>query len=81
MSDRPNNPAHQPERDQRALAYAQHVSDAADRLDEQLASIRRDQDAGDITVREAADERVQVLGEHLDRLRLLRAEYLDDDIR
>ncbi len=56
--------------------YNDLIAQASDRLDQQLANIRRDQDAGDITVREAADERITVMTEHLNRLRLLREEYL-----
>jgi hypothetical protein len=54
---------------------AQLVVEASARLDAQLANVRRDCDAGDITVREAADERVLVLEEHLSRLAGLREEY------
>jgi hypothetical protein len=46
------------------------------RLTGQLANTRNDQDVGDITVREAADERIQVMEELLERLRLLREQYL-----
>ncbi len=56
--------------------YNQLAAEAAATLDDQLARIRRDQDEGTITIREGADERVQVLQEHLDRLRLLREEFL-----
>ena len=57
--------------------YWELASRAADELDERLAAIRRDHDAGEISTIEAADERVQVLEEHLARLRALRREYLD----
>jgi hypothetical protein len=56
--------------------YNELAAEAAATLDDQLARIRHDQDEGTITIREAADERVQVMQEHLDRLRLLAAEYL-----
>ena len=60
----------------RIAAYNRLVTEAAERLDAQLASVRRDYDAGEITVIEAADERITVMTEHLNRLRLLRQEYL-----
>ena len=44
----------------------------AGRLDDRLAEIRRQQDAGDITVREAADRRVTALEDHLAALAALR---------
>jgi hypothetical protein len=56
--------------------YNDLIAEASARLDTQLANIRRDHDAGDITVIEAADERIIVMTEHLNRLRLLREEYL-----
>jgi hypothetical protein len=43
-------------------------------LDKRLAEIRRQQDAGIITVREAADLRVRALEHHLDAVRALRTE-------
>lgn len=69
-------PDHAPSAD-RITQYNDLVAEASARLDVQLANIRRDQEAGEITVREAADERISVLTEHLNRLRLLREEYLD----
>jgi hypothetical protein len=45
-------------------------------LDERLEAIRRDFENGEISVTEAADERVQVLEEHLASLQSLRREYL-----
>src|SRR5260370_25867750 len=56
--------------------YNELAAEAAATLDDQLDRIRHDQDEGTITIRQAADERVQVMQEHLDRLRLLAAEYL-----
>jgi hypothetical protein len=50
-----------------------------DRLGERLAAIRTDVDGGDITIREAADERVQVLADHLAKLIGLRREYFGGD--
>jgi hypothetical protein len=52
------------------------VAEASECLDQQLSNLRRDSDAGEITVRETADERITVMMEHLNRLRLLREEYL-----
>jgi hypothetical protein len=60
----------------RSEQYQWLASEAAAALDDQLARIRADQERGAISVREAADQRVQALQEHLDRLRLLREEYL-----
>ncbi len=61
----------------RVQTYLALVAEATAVLDDQLGRIRADCDRGDISVREAADERITVMTEHLDRLRLLRAEYLD----
>ncbi len=58
------------------VKYNELAAEAAARLDDQLARIRHDQDDGTITLRGAADERVQVMQEHLDTLRLLGEEYL-----
>lgn len=77
MSDRPSTVSHPPADPARVDAYNRLAVEASERRDAQLANIRKDQDAGDITVREAADERITVMSEHLNRLRLLRQEYLD----
>lgn len=61
---------------ERSEQYQRLASEAATKLDDQLTRIRADLGRGAISVRESADERVQVLQEHLDRLRLLREEYL-----
>jgi hypothetical protein len=63
--------------DSRIALYNQLVTEAGERLDGALADIRGSQDAGELSVRDAADARVAVLEEHLNRLKLLRAEYLD----
>ncbi len=63
--------------DGRDAVYNQLVTEAGDRLDVALADIRASQDSGKLSVRDAADTRVAVLEEHLNRLRLLRDEYLD----
>jgi hypothetical protein len=60
----------------RIAVYNQLVTEAGERLDGALADIRASQDAGELSVRDAADARVAVLEEHLNRLKLLRAEYL-----
>lgn len=44
-------------------------------LDTRISEIRRRLDAGEITVREAADLRVDALTHHLAALKALRAEY------
>ncbi len=78
MEDRPSQPPPAPASPSHSAdSYSKLVDQSCARLTEQLANIRKDQDAGDITVREAADERIQVMEEHLERLRLLREEYLD----
>ena len=59
----------------RGLYWAQ-VEAEDSRLDAILASIRRRQDEGTITTREAADERVVVLETHLASVRQLRQRYL-----
>jgi len=56
--------------------YSQLVEEAGRLLDEQLTRIRKDCDEGTITIREAADERIKVMTEHLDKLRELRDEFL-----
>jgi hypothetical protein len=52
------------------------IADEAERLAGALADIREAQDLGELTVREAADNRIQVLETHLARLRHLRAQFL-----
>ena len=77
MEDRPSEPPSSPAGpDRPADLYSKLVGQSCARLTEQLANIRKDQDAGDITVREAADERIQVMEEHLERLRRLREQHL-----
>lgn len=48
-------------------------------VDVRLSEIRALQDSGTITVREAADMRVEALERHLDALRELRNEYFGDN--
>jgi len=45
------------------------------RLIEWIAYIRRRQDAGEITVRQAADERIAAMEEHLAAIRQLRERH------
>jgi hypothetical protein len=59
-------------------SYADEAAAVDQILDECLAEIRRRTDAGDITVREAADERVLALERHIETIRNLRAEYLGE---
>ena len=53
---------------------------AADRrLDAELAAIRRREDTGEYTPRQAADARVEAMEAHLATLRRLRQEHLGGD--
>jgi hypothetical protein len=56
--------------------YYQRVSQATDDLEDALAHVRAEQDAGRLTPAQACAERVRLLEGHLDRCRELRAEYL-----
>jgi hypothetical protein len=62
----------------RIARYNQLVAEEASRLDGALADIRAAEAAGRLTARDAADNRIAVLEANLNRLRLLRAEYLGD---
>jgi hypothetical protein len=57
-------------------AYFDAIREAEEDVAEALGHIRAEQDAGRITVTEAAAERVQLLERHLERCRQLRAEHL-----
>jgi|HubBroStandDraft_5_1064220.scaffolds.fasta_scaffold1143007_1 hypothetical protein len=46
------------------------------RFDDEIAGIRRRQDAGELTSREAANERIQIMEAHLAAVRELRQAYL-----
>jgi hypothetical protein len=59
--------------------YTAEVSALDVALDIRLGEIRAQQDRGDITVRQAADLRVEALEHHLDAVRALRDEYFGDD--
>ena len=58
-----------------AVTYAQESAAADAMLDELLANIRRDAGTGEISAIEAADERIQVMEEHLATIRELRLKY------
>ncbi|HSR82860.1 MAG TPA: hypothetical protein VLM11_01625 [Streptosporangiaceae bacterium] len=68
MPDRPNH-----------SGYAEDAAAQDAMLDERLAAIRRQQDQGTITIRQAADLRVAALEHHLEAVRALRAEYFGED--
>ena len=48
-------------------------------LDRKLASIRTSQEAGTITTREAADQRIAAMEQHLETTRNLRIEHFGQD--
>ncbi len=54
------------------------VARAQTEYDQRIANLTRDLRAGDVTIREASDERVLILSEHLARLIRLRIEYLGE---
>ena len=61
---------------QKHTAYYDAVSEADDDLEEALTHVRADEDAGRITTRQAADERVRLLENHLEQVQQLRREHL-----
>ncbi|HUA39934.1 MAG TPA: hypothetical protein VMA32_00070 [Streptosporangiaceae bacterium] len=61
----------------RRSEYWDSAMAAASELEIGLTAIRLDYEAGDISVREAADARVELLERHLDHLRELKRRYLD----
>jgi hypothetical protein len=61
-------------RDQ-AAEYSEALTAAGQKLDGALADLRAAQDAGEITVVEAADQRVLILEIHLADLTRLREQY------
>ena len=67
-----NHPTHDP------VAYFAALGDEQEALDDALAAIRAEQQAGRITVAEAAAERAGLLERHLERLRQLRRQYLGE---
>jgi hypothetical protein len=56
--------------------YFHLVEEARRLLDSQLDRIWNESNDGTITIREAADQRIQVMSDHLARLRQLRDEFL-----
>ncbi len=60
-------------------AYFEAVKAADRSVDAQIAAIRRREDAGEYTPKEAADARVEALEAHLTTLRRLRREHLGGD--
>jgi hypothetical protein len=59
-----------------ASRYLAALQRADDELADRLSSIRRSQDAGRLTVREAADKRIEVMERHLAVTRRLREQHL-----
>jgi hypothetical protein len=59
-------------------AYAVEACEQDKFLDEKIAGIRAQFEAGSITVREAADMRVAAYEHHLAAVRALRVEYFGD---
>jgi hypothetical protein len=57
-------------------AFYEAVTEADNDLEEALAAIRAEQDAGRITTLAAANERITVLENHLALCRRLRIEHL-----
>jgi hypothetical protein len=57
-------------------SYRAAVEAEDGRFDDQIAGIRRRQDAGELTAREAADERIHVMEAHLAAVQELRQAYL-----
>jgi len=57
-------------------AYYEAVTAADARLQAALASLRDRQDAGEVTARQAADERIALLEGHLAECQRLRREHL-----
>jgi hypothetical protein len=62
-----------------ASTYAEEAAIQDQLLDGKLAGIRAREAAGDITVREAADMRVQALEHHIQCVRALREEHFGGD--
>jgi hypothetical protein len=60
-------------------SYPAEASALDVRIDMVIADIRRRQDAGELSVVQAADLRIEALSAHLDALRALRREHFGDD--
>jgi hypothetical protein len=56
--------------------YIRAVEEADRRFDAEIASVRGKQDAGELTARESADERIRIMTAHLETVRELRRRYL-----
>lgn len=64
-----------PESTPSGRSYADAAGELDDALDARLAEIRRQSDAGVISLAKAADMRVAALERHVDAIQRLRAEY------
>lgn len=62
-----------------AEGYYQAVTDLGDSLQDALSDLTTREDRGELTVREAADERIRLLEEHLAACRDLNGRYLGGD--
>jgi hypothetical protein len=67
MQNRPTTPAQQ---------YAEAAAEADEQLDQALTLIRRQEDAGDLSVTEAAGQRITAMEAHLAALQALRQQHL-----
>ena len=68
-----------PSDDDPHTAYFEAVKAADRSIDAQIAAIRRREDAGEYTPKEAADARVEALEAHLATLHRLRLQHLGRD--
>jgi hypothetical protein len=59
-------------------SYSVALANQNRHLDEQIAGIRARQEAGTISIREAADERIRVMTDHLAALHALRRKHFGD---
>ncbi len=71
-------PGHDEEAHNPARSYADEAGDLDDQIDAALLIIRRQQDAGEITVHEAADLRVAALEQHIGAIRALRLRHFPE---
>jgi hypothetical protein len=60
------------------MAYQEAANQLDRKLDHDLAALRARQDAGEVSIRQAADLRVAILSEHLAALAALRVEHFGD---
>jgi hypothetical protein len=68
MKDRPTTPAQ---------LYAEAAAAEDEQLDQALTLIRRQEDAGRLTVTEAASQRITAMEKHLAALQELREQHLE----